>query len=465
MTSPEIALAQLWRWAGCDPFALERVRFHGGDPVLPGIFQIGTAAQASIAASGLAAAELWKLKTGREQTVDVDARAAAASFRAERYLRVDGKEGDDPWGPVSGYFRAGDGRWIQLHCNFPHHRDRALGVLRCEATREAVTAAVHGWKAAELEEALVNARMCAGLLRTPEEWQAHPHALALAMLLPLEIIRIGDAPPEPLPPGPRPLSGVRVLDLTHVIAGPVCGRTLAEHGADVLRVTAPGKPVMERLVQDMGRGKLSTYLDVVKDADAERLRALAREADVFSQGYRPGALAARGFSPQDLARLRPGIVYVSLSAFGHEGPWKDRRGFDSIVQTVTGIAAEGGRARGLDEPRPLPCQALDHASGYLLAFGATVALARRATQGGSWLVRLSLAQTGRWLDRLGRVNGLALDDLRADAVADLLEETDTPWGRMRAVAPVARLSETPGRFARPSTPLGMHPAEWPARST
>jgi crotonobetainyl-CoA:carnitine CoA-transferase CaiB-like acyl-CoA transferase len=336
-------------------------------------------------------------------------------------------------------------------------------VLRCEGTREAVTAAVQGWKAAELEEALVNARMCAGLLRTPEEWQAHPQALALAMLLPLEIIRIGDAPPEPLPAGPRPLSGIRALDLTHVIAGPVCGRTLAEHGADVLRVTAPGWPSMERLVQDMGRGKLSTYLDLHKEGDAERLRALAREADVFSQGYRPGTLAARGFAPQDLARLRPGIVYVSLSAFGHEGPWRERRGFDSIVQTVTGIAAEGGRARGLDEPRPLPCQALDHASGYLLAFGAMVALARRATQGGSWLVRLSLAQTGRWLDRLGRVNGLALDDLRADAVADLMEETDTPWGRMRAVAPVARLSETPGRFARPSTPLGTHPPEWPAR--
>jgi len=463
MTSPEIALAQLWRWAGCDPFALERVRFHGGDPVLPGVFQIATAAQVSIAAAGLAAAELWKLRTGREQTVDVEARAAAASFRAERYLRIDGKGGDDPWGPASGYFRAGDGRWIQLHCNFPHHRDRALAVLRCEGTREAVIAAVEGWKAAELEEALVNARMCAGLLRTPEEWQAHPQALALAMLLPLEIIRIGEAPPEPLPEGPRPLSGIRALDLTHMIAGPVCGRTLAEHGAEVLRVTAPGWPSMERLVQDMGRGKLSTYLDLHKDADAERLRALAREADVFSQGYRPGTFAAHGFAPQDLARLRPGIIYVSLSAFGHEGPWRDRRGFDSIVPTVSGIAAEGGRVRGLDEPRPLPCQALDHASGYLLAFGAMVALARRATQGGSWLVRLSLAQTGRWLDRLGRVNGLALDDLRADAVADLMEETDTPWGRMKAVAPVAQLSETPGRFARPSTPLGAHPPEWPAR--
>ena len=463
MTTPAIALAQLWRWAGCAPFALERVRFHGGDPVLPGVFQVGTAAMSSIAASALAAAELGRLRGGPEQTVDVDARAAAATFRSERYLRIAGKKPADPWGPVSGYFRAGDGRWIQLHCNFPHHRDRALAVLGCEGMREAVAAAVQGWKAAELEDALVGARMCAGLLRTPEEWKAHPQAQALAMLLPLEIIRIGDAPAEPLPAGGRPLSGVRAVELTHVIAGPVCGRTLAEHGADVMRVTAPGWPSMESLVQDMGRGKLSTFLDLHKDADAERLRALTREADIFSQGYRPGAIAARGFSPEDVARLRPGIVYVTLSAFGHEGPWRERRGFDSLVQTVTGIAAEGGRARGLDEARPLPCQALDHASGYLAAFGAMVALARRVKQGGSWMVRVSLAQTGRWLDRLGRVDGLTTPDLKPEDVADLMEETDTPWGRMLAVAPAARLSDTPGRWVRPSAPLGTHPPEWPAR--
>jgi crotonobetainyl-CoA:carnitine CoA-transferase CaiB-like acyl-CoA transferase len=463
MTTPAIALAQLWRWAACDPFALERVRFHGGDPILPGVFQVGAAAMSSIAASALAAAELWRLRGGREQTVDVDARAAAATFRSERYLRIDGKKPADPWGPVSGYFRAGDGRWIQLHCNFPHHRDRALAVLGCEGTREAVATAIQGWKAAELEDALVDARMCAGLLRTPEEWKAHPHAQALAMLLPLEIIRIGDAPPEPLPAGDRPLAGVRAVELTHVIAGPVCGRTLAEHGADVMRVTAPGRPSMESLVQDMGRGKLSTYLDLHQAPDAGRLRALTCEADIFSQGYRPGTIAARGFSPEEVARLRPGIVYVTLSAFGHEGPWRDRRGFDSLVQTVTGIAAEGGRARGLDEARPLPCQALDHASGYLAAFGAMVALARRAKQGGSWMVRVSLAQTGRWLDRLGRVDGLATPDLKPEDVADLMEETDTAWGRMLAVAPAARLSATAGCWTRPSSPLGTHPPEWPAR--
>ena len=284
------------------------------------------------------------------------------------------------------------------------------------------------------------------------------------MLLPLEIIRIGDAPAEPLPAGDRPLSGIRALDLTRVIAGPVCGRTLAEHGADVLQVTAEHLPSIGVLVADMGRGKLATSLDLRLETDAERLRGLIREADVFSQGYRPGALAGHGFSPKAVARLRPGIVYVTLSAFGHAGPWSERRGFDSLVQTVTGIAAEGGRAIGVDQPRPLPCQALDHASGYFAAFGAMVALARRAKQGGSWMVRVSLAQTGRWLDRLGRVDGLDTPDLKPEDVADLMESTETPWGRMLAVAPAAQLSGTPGRWTRPSVPLGTHPPKWPARA-
>jgi crotonobetainyl-CoA:carnitine CoA-transferase CaiB-like acyl-CoA transferase len=462
MTTPAIALAQLWRWAGCEPFALERVRFTGGDPVLPGVFQVGTASMASIAAAGLAAAELARLRGGREQTVDVDARAAAATFRSERYLRINGEKLPDPWNPISGYYRTADGRWIQLHCNFPHHREGVLRFLQVEDKREAVAAAIKGWKAAELEDALAAAEMCAGMLRMPEEWQAHPHAQALAMLLPLEIVRIGDAPAEPLPAGDRPLSGIRALDLTRVIAGPVCGRTLAEHGADVLQVTAEHLPSIGVLVADMGRGKLATSLDLRLETDAERLRGLIRVADVFSQGYRPGALAGHGFSPKAVARLRPGIVYVTLSAFGHAGPWSERRGFDSLVQTVTGIAAEGGRAMGVDQPRPLPCQALDHASGYFAAFGAMVALARRAKQGGSWMVRVSLAQTGRWLDRLGRVDGLDTPDLKPGDVADLMETTETPWGRMLAVAPAAQLSDTPGRWTRPSVPLGTHPPEWPA---
>ena len=467
MSSPEGAeatrvLAAVWREAGGPPDALEQASLVGADPVLPGRFKVATAALASIGAAGLAAAELWRLRTGRRQRVSVAARAAAASYRGERYLRIDGAPPADPWGKLSGYYRTADSRWMQLHCNFPHHEAGVVRALGCEPTREAVGAAVGGWKAEELEDALARADMCAGMLRAPDEWRGHPQARAVAALPLLEIVRIGDAPAEPCGDGVRPLGGVRALDLTRVIAGPICGRTLAEHGADVLLITARHLPGIDVLVMETGHGKRSARLDLRRADEADRLRALVRGADVFCQSYRPGALAARGFGPADAARLRPGIVYVTLSAYGHVGPWAARRGFDSIVQTVSGIAHEGGRDAGIDRPVPLPAQALDHSSGYLAAAGAMLALARRAREGGSWLVRVSLAQTGRWIDSLGRIGGPAAPEQRAEDVDDLLITSQTRFGRLRHVRPAAQLSETPARWARLTVPLGTDEPTWPA---
>ena len=460
MSDAATVLAGLWQAAGCAPEALERLSLTGHDPILPGRFKVGTAALASIGASALAAAECWRLRTGRAQPVSVEIRAAAAAFRSERYLRVDGQPPADPWSPLSGFYRAGDGRWMQLHCNFPHHRDGVLRVLGCEASREAVGAAILRWQAATLEDALADAGMCAGMVRPAGEWAAHPQARAVASLPLLEIVRIGDSPPEPWGDGQRPLSGLRVLDLTRVIAGPVCGRTLAAHGAEVMLVTAGHLPSIPLLVMDTGRGKLSAALDLRRAEEVECLRGLVREADVFCQGYRPGALDGRGLSPEEVAALRPGIVYVTLSAYGQAGPWRGRRGFDSLVQSVSGIAHEGGLTAGIEGPRPLPAQALDHATGYLAAFGAMVALLRRAREGGSYLVRLSLARTGRWIDALGRVDGALARDLRPEDVADLMEPSDTPFGLMQAVAPAEHLAETPARWARPAVPLGTHEATW-----
>src|SRR3989441_12138137 len=187
-------LAELWRWAGEDPAALDSTRLTAGYPVLPSNFKTATAATASIAAAGLAAAELWRVRGGRRQWVAVDARAASAAFRSERYLRVDGRQPPGAWHPVSGFYRAGDGRWIQLHCNFPHHRDGVLRVLGCDGTREAVTAAVAGWKAAELEDTLAAAGLCAGMVRAPNEWQRDPQGQAVAELPLFEIVPIGGTP-------------------------------------------------------------------------------------------------------------------------------------------------------------------------------------------------------------------------------------------------------------------------------
>src|SRR4051812_12700557 len=464
MNSPNSreTLAALWRHAGQPEDALDTLTLKGSEPVLPSSFAIGTAAQATIAASALAAAELWRLRTGQMQRVSVDMRDAAIEFRSERYLRLNGKAPEELWDKVAGLYRCGDGRWVRLHTNFPHHRDGVLKLLGCEYSREAVQRALDGWQADRFESAAAEAGLVVTAARSFAEWDPHPQGQAVAGLPIFSIEKIGDAPPQPLPPGERPLSGVRVLDLTRVIAGPVCGRTLAAHGADVMLVTAAHLPQMMPLVIDNGRGKLSTFIDVCEASGGEALAALARDADIFVQGYRPGAVKEKGFGPQELAQLRPGIVYVSLCAYGHEGPWADRRGFDSLVQNANGINQAEAEAVGAQQPKPLPCQALDHAAGYLMAFGAMSALARRATQGGSWHVRVSLAQTGHWLRSLGRVqDGLACPDPKPEAVRDRLEESDSGFGRLTTVRHAAMLEETPARWARPSAPLGTHPPRWP----
>ncbi len=461
---PSGALQSLWQQAGGDPAALADIHFTNPDAQLPSVFAVGTLAASTIAAQALVAAELWRLRSGRRQSVQVDARRALAMFRSERYLSIDGRPPVEIRNPLTGFFQAGDGRWVQLHANFPHHRDGILRILQCDDSREAAAAAIAKWNAAELDARLAEAGMCAALIRSPDEWRAHPQAVALADLPLFEILRIGDAPPQPLGrgvPSERPLSGVRVLDLSRVIAAPVAARTLAQHGAEVLAVSAAHLPNIEPLVIDTGRGKRSARIDLRSEEGRNTLHGLAREADVFLQAYRPGALAAQGFSPEELCARRPGLVYVSLSAYGHVGPWKERRGFDSLVQSATGIAWEEGQAAGLAGPGKLPCQGLDHASGYLAAFGAMIALHRRATEGGSWLVRVSLAQTGRWLQRMERVaDGLQAPEMHAEEVRPWLQEIDSPFGRITAVAPVEQMPETMPRFARPPVALGTDPAQW-----
>ena len=462
MTTSLEALAALWAAAGGEAAALESVTLTGSDPVLPSSFRIGTAAQAAIAASALAASEIWRAKTGRRQSVTVDMRHAAIEFRSERYLRVAGGHPTTLWDPIAGLYRTRDGRPARLHTNFRHHRDAILALLGCEATREAVQAALNNWDAFDFETAATDRGGVAAALRSPAEWAAHPQAQAVAGLPVLTIERIGAAPPRPLPAGPRPLSGLRVLDLTRIIAGPVGGRTLAAHGAEVMLIAGPGLPAIDWLVKDTGRGKLSGFADLTTEPGRATLKALLGEADIFLQGYRPGAIAAQGFSPEAAAEIRPGIVYVSLSAYGPAGPWAGKRGFDSLVQTASGFNHAEGEAAGLGGPKELPAQALDHAAGYLLAFGAMTARLRQSREGGSWLVRVSLAQAGRWIWDLGRVEtGFAAPDPGFDQVQDLLETSASGFGEMHAIRHAARLSETPAHWARPSVPLGTDPPEWP----
>jgi crotonobetainyl-CoA:carnitine CoA-transferase CaiB-like acyl-CoA transferase len=459
--APRAALAELWQAARLPAEPLSQIMLTGAEPVLPSSFAVGTAAQASIGASALAAAELWRLRGGRHQLVTVDMRHAAIEFRSERYFRVDGKEPAEIWDKIAGTYRCGDGRWVRMHTNFPHHRDGVLSLLACDYDKAAVRRALLSWSAEEFEQAAAKAGLVVTAKRSFEEWDRHAQGIAVGALPVFSIERIGDAPSQPLPAAQRPLGGVRVLDLTRIIAGPVCGRTLAAHGADVLLVTAPHLPAIEPLVIDTGRGKLSCRIDLRDTVGQSTLRALLRDTDVFIQGYRPGALQSLGFGPEEVAQLRPGIVYVSLSAYSHVGPWAGRRGFDSLVQTASGFNEAEAQAAGTDQPRPLPAQALDHAAGYLMSFGAMTALARRCIEGGSWHIRVSLAQTGKWLRQLGRIEeGLSTDETSFDDIQDLLEERDSGFGRLTAIRHAAHLSETPARWERPSMPLGAHLAAW-----
>jgi crotonobetainyl-CoA:carnitine CoA-transferase CaiB-like acyl-CoA transferase len=461
--TPELALKHIWTLAGCDPTALRTVTLSGADPGLPSVYRVGSLASATIAATGLAAAEFHRLRTGRRQHVTVQMRRALASFRSERYLRVDGGPPPALRDPVTGFYETRDGRWIQLHTNFVHHLQGVLTVLGCENDPAAVAKAIRGWDGATLDQTLADAGLCAALIRTPDEWAALDQAKAVAGLPLFEIERIGDAPPEAPrhADARRPLEGVRVLDLSRIIAGPVAGRALAQHGADVLMINGPHLPNIAPLVIDNGRGKRSAVVDLRDAAGRATLRGLAKDADVFLQAYRPGALAARGFGPEEMARLRPGIVYVSVCAYGYEGPWAQRRGFDSLVQSASGIAFTERQAAGGDAPKHLPCQALDHATGYLAAFGAMAALARRATEGGSWHVRVSLAQTGRWLQSFGTMpDGWQAPDVTLDDVRDCLATVASEFGSVLGVQPAEELDDTPAYFALPPARVGAHDAVW-----
>jgi crotonobetainyl-CoA:carnitine CoA-transferase CaiB-like acyl-CoA transferase len=459
-------LATLWRAAGFADAALGDIHLTGAEPVLPSSFAVGTAAQATIAAAALAAAEIWRLRTGRRQHVGVEMRRAAIEFRSEHYVSVDGQAPDQIWDDVSGLYRCGDGRWVRLHTVLPHHRSGLIKLLGCSEDRAGVQRALDKWQAEALETAAADAGLVVSASRSIAEWDGHPQGQAVAKLPLFAIEKIGDAPALKLGAAERPLAGLRVLDLTRIIAGPVCGRTLAVHGADVLLITASHLPSIRSLVIDTGRGKLSAAVDLRADSGREALAALLRDADIFVQGYRPGTVAGRGFSPLQAASVRPGIIYVSLCAYGHEGPWADRRGFDSLVQNASGLNDEEAYAFGAREPqaepRPLPAQVLDHGTGYLLAFAAMAALKRRMEEGGSWHVRLSLAQTGCWLRQLGRIDGIACPDPGLDDVGDCLEETASGFGRLTAVRHAADMSETPPRWSRPSVPLGTHAAAWPS---
>ena len=464
MSHPNPHLNHLLQLAELPASTADNVEISGTDLLLPTPYKFVAPGAACIAATGMMAAELWKLKTGRTQQVRLDTHAAATALRSPRYLKLDGKKVEEDGSKISGFYQLKDGRWMYLHCNFPNVRDGNLKALGAAFDKDAVTKAVAQRDGLELEAAMFANGGCGGLIRAESEWEGLPQQISAAKQPLFEIIKIGDAPPQPLPKGDRPLSGIRMLDLTRVLAGPACAKVFAEHGADVLRVTRKDLPDLGAPSDvDTGLGKLQTHLDLRDAAQAETMRQLVKDGDIFLQAYRPGSLAARGLSPEALAQARPGIIYVTLNAWGFEGPWKDQRGYDTVVQSFNGMAWRPHN----EKPAFLPGSPHDYIAGYVLAYATMVALHRRATIGGSWLVRTSLAASGEWFRGMGRFTPAEHQNLPAEfspeVLKRLLMEHDSPWGRVTHLAPAVQMSETPGRWARPAAPRGSHTAAWPAR--
>lgn len=433
---------RLWSELGGPAQALERVEFTGPAGGLPSRFEVSALAAASVAVATLAIADFSSLREKRERKVIVDRRLASAAFRCEHHMKPQGWELAALWDPIAGDYEASDG-WIRLHTNYAYHRAAALRVLRCEAGRSAVGATVMRWKKDELEAAIVAQNGCAAALRTREAWKAHPQGRALQHE-PL-ISRHGSAGPlVERRSAQAPLSGVRVLDLTRVIAGPVGTRHLAAFGADVLRIDPPGFEEVPVLLPETTRGKRCAFLDLKSPEGLSAFDRLLSEADVLVHGYRPGAMEKLGIDFR-----KPGLVTVRYDAYGWSGPWAARRGFDSLVQMSSGIAHPGSP----DKPTPLPAQALDYATGYLVAAAACRALVERTAE-----TRLALARTAKLLVDLGEdadPHAPGLGD-----VSDLLELSETGFGRVRQVRCPAAIEGYEVRWPHPAGPLGRDIPTW-----
>ena len=425
-----------------------QVQLSGPTDVLASRYAVTPVLQASVAVVGEAFADLALAEGRPRPDVSVDSRAAAVAGSSHRYLRIDGHR---PAGDQAlAFVRAADG-FVRLHALYPWHLAALLRVLNIapgdDALVPAVTEAVAGWQALELEEALAAAGAVGFAVRSADSWAKHPQGRAVAAL-PLLSLSAGDGRGADRRAGPR----LRVLDLTRVIAGPVAGRTLGALGADVLRIDDPALPEMVPFA-DTGLARRSALLDLRRHGDRATFDALLATADVLLQGYRPGALAVYGLSDADLAEAYPGLVTVTLCAWGEAGPWAGRRGFDSLVQAACGIALVEGSA---DAPGVLPTQVLDYATGFLAAACALRGVAGQRRDGAGRRARVSLAQTAHWLTTAG----VRERPVEPWDVAPYLTVHHGGYGRTRVAQPPLVIDGQPPHWPSPAVPFGSSEATW-----
>ncbi|MEL0626710.1 CoA transferase [Salinibacterium amurskyense] len=445
-----------WHSLGEDAAALALVRENGTAVPLTGVVPTGRFVHDAIAAASFSASLLAARRVGcAVPAVELSPLKVATAVTSDKHFR----QGGEPvaaWAELSGFWPCSDG-WVRTHANYPHHREALLTALDLpdDTGADGFMLALHTMNAADVEENVVAAGGVATVVRTAEEWAEHPHARALADLPVIEMTSLGDTEQSVLGDTTidAPLAGLRVLDLTRVIAGPVASRTLGLWGADVLRIDSPRHPEIGWQHLDTGAGKRSALLDLEVDADRATFEKLLETADVVLTAYRPGTLDKFGLSPAALAERRPGIIVGRLSAWGTVGPWAERRGFDSIVQAATGIALTEGEGKGT--PGALPAQALDHAAGYLLAAAVTTAVRRRIDAGHSWLVEVSLARLATELLQQRRPR-------HAPTASANFTPTVTTHDGITSAVPAPAYAGSPGRFGAPAVEWGSSPAEWRA---
>jgi len=451
------------------------IEISGADPVFYGPFHLGEGAAVTQALIGSKVDQIWREHGHTAQQIKVDVRHAAASLNSAMLLSVPKMPVRDTLGEnLRRIYKCADGRYFQLHSNFgdTHALAAELGVSTHASVKE-IADVMSGRNSFELEDLLVRKNLTGGVVRTTEEWATHEQGEVLSGKPAVEITKIGDSPPEPIKSDSRPLSNLRVLDLTRLLAGPTCARSLAEHGAEVLHVASPHLPTIEVFEMDTGHGKRQIHIDLNDSSQADTLRNLAKTADVFNQGFRKGALDKRGFGADDMAKLRPGIIYVSENCYGHEGPWANRPGYEQYSQIISGLADLQGKLAPSDPnddartalgddpqaPRLVGAAVNDYTTGYFAAYGVLEALRRRAIEGGSWHVQVSLTQSAMWYQNLGLIKGVT-PDTNLGNVSEFLETHDTPYSEMTHLAPSLQMSETQPYWAFGSRPLGSDFPEW-----
>ncbi|QJQ00970.1 CoA transferase [Herbaspirillum rubrisubalbicans Os34] len=457
-TTAHAMLTEIWQALDGPAATLSAVQLSG-QGALPSVFATSDLAQASVAAAGLALAELVQAGGAPLPQVVCERRLASLWFSAS--LRPQGWQAPSLWDAVAGDYRTADG-WIRLHTNAAHHRVAALEVLGLDpqqASRADVAGEVARWTGSELETAIVAHGGCAAQMRSQADWSAHPQGAAVAAepLVARQVFAAPTRPRHPVDPA-RPLAGVRVLDLTRVLAGPTATRFLAGFGADVLRID-PASWNEPGVVPEMTLGKRCAQLELDRPEDRATLETLLAQADVMVHGYRSDALEHLGLGAQRRRALNPALVDVALDAYGWSGPWAGRRGFDSLVQMSSGIADFGMKQKGGDQPVPLPVQALDHATGYLLAASALRGLALRQQSGQGSQYRLSLARTARLLADYPAP--LAQPALVAETAEDLDPRIEhTAWGPAQRLRSPLQVAGSPMYWDRPASPLRSLPARW-----